>query len=160
MDGMRFDDVSRALARGTSRRAVLKGLFAGVAAAAGLRALPDSADAATCTPPGPRNFCNFDVECCSGSLCRNGACSCPAGKKICGSGCIDESQTCGPSYCPAGFKVCGGICKDTSRDPQNCGSCGIVCGPTKTCSNGRCCPKGTVFCNGTCKPSTECELIA
>lgn len=158
MDGIRIDEVSRALARGTSRRAVLKGLFAGVAAAVGVRALP--AAAAVCTPPGPLNYCNSDAECCGDSLCRGGICTCPTGQKICQGSCIASTATCGPSYCPAGFTPCGGVCKDLQRDVNNCGSCGRACGPSKICSNGQCCPKGTVFCNGTCKMASQCELVA
>jgi hypothetical protein len=158
MDGMRFDNVSRALASGTSRRRVIKGLFAGVVAALGAKALPAAAE--TCTPPGPRAFCNFDVECCDESVCRGGVCTCPSGMKECKGGCIPRGNTCGPTYCPAGFKSCAGICKDVSRDVNNCGYCGHVCGIGKTCSNGQCCPKGKVFCNGTCKMASQCELVA
>ena len=160
MDGLRIDDVSRALARGASRRAVIKGLVAGIAAAVGVRSLPpEAAAAATCTSPGPLNYCNSDADCCGASLCRGGVCTCPAGQKICQGGCIASTATCGPTQCPAGFRSCGGICKDVSRDVNNCGACGRVCGPAKTCSNGQCCPKGTVFCNGSCKMASQCELL-
>lgn len=53
-------------------------------------------------------------------------------------------------------------CANTSNDPQNCGGCGISCGPNRTCMDGQCsaltCGAGMVGCNssGTCIPSGTC----
>ena len=156
MDGGRFDGAAKALARGVSRRAVLRGLLGGVVATAAARALPSAA----CTPPGPRNFCNADSECCGTSRCLLGACTCPTGTKACGDRCIAQADTCGPSYCPAGFAACGTRCVDSSRDRANCGGCGRSCAVGQSCSNGRCCPKGRVFCDGRCKPANQCVPVA
>jgi hypothetical protein len=52
----------------------------------------------------------------------------PSSQEIAGSG---VSFT----LCPV---VCGGNCVDTQTDPNNCGSCGNVCSPGRTCSSGTC----------------------
>lgn len=157
VDATRFDAAAKSLAHGMSRRRVLRGLLAGVAATVTSRALPA---AATCTPPGFPNYCNADSECCDNGLCINGICQCPAGKKKCGDGCIDQSRTCGPQYCPTGYRQCGSQCIDTTRDHDNCGSCGHVCGIGATCSNSHCCAKGYVYCNGACRLSSNCTLLS
>jgi hypothetical protein len=153
MDRDRFDRLARSLAQERSRRSLLRGLTG-----AAIFAAPRAARAAgTCTPPGPRNFCNADSECCSTALCRNGACVCPAGTRPCGSTCAPADRDCG---CPvAGQRRCNGACIDAQRDRQNCGSCGNVCQPGKTCSLGKCCPKGRVNCNGVCKPKIDCPPL-
>lgn len=38
--------------------------------------------------------------------------------------------------CPAGCAPCAGVCTDTSRDPLNCGGCGVVVPPGGSCQNG------------------------
>ena len=156
MDGTRFDTAAKALARGMTRRTVIKGLFAGLGTVAVSRT---PAAALTCTPPGGLNYCNADSECCDNGLCRNGICQCPTGEKICGTGCIPLAQTCGPTYCPVGFRTCGGTCIDITRDSRNCGSCGVTCGVGKICSNSHCCGKGLVFCSGACRLASTCPLI-
>jgi hypothetical protein len=46
--------------------------------------------------------------------------------------------------CNAGFADCNGNrqldgCEvDTRTDPNNCGSCGTLCGASKMCVNGKC----------------------
>ncbi len=60
--------------------------------------------------------------------------------------------------CPAGTLCCeGGVegggqrCTDARYDQNNCGGCGIVCGPGRYCNNGVCgCQPGQVDCNGVC----------
>src|SRR4051812_40546499 len=108
MDGTSFDKMAKSLATGRSRRSVLKGLFAGLAATATTRVL----SAQACTPPGFPNYCNADIECCDNGLCINGICQCPTGTKKCGDRCISQSSTCGPQYCPAGYSTCGTQCID------------------------------------------------
>ena len=153
METTRFDSLAVTLGKGLSRRAMLR-----VLAGAAVAAVPVRAAAATCTPPGPRNFCNADSECCSTALCRNGACTCQAGTRPCGATCAPADRDCG---CPAaGQRRCNGRCVDRLRDPQNCGACGNACRPSQTCSRGKCCPKGTVNCNGSCRLPRNCPLEA
>ena len=156
MERTRFDTLAVALGTGLSRRTVIRAL---AGAAAGAVMVPGAVrGAGTCTPPGPRNFCNADSECCSTALCRNGACTCPAGTRPCGATCAPADRDCG--CLAAGQRRCGGRCVDRLRDPQNCGACGNVCRPGQTCSQGKCCPKGTVNCNGSCRLKRNCPLEA
>jgi hypothetical protein len=41
--------------------------------------------------------------------------------------------------CPPGEQECGGVCVDVSRDPANCGDCGVDCGGG-SCVDGGCQP--------------------
>jgi hypothetical protein len=38
----------------------------------------------------------------------------------------------------AGLTDCGGVCVDASSDGNNCGGCGVVCGPGSSCASGVC----------------------
>lgn len=153
MDGTRFDDLARELASGVTRRRFLRSLAGGaVAMMAGARVVADTS--ATCTPPGPRNFCNADSDCCAGAICRFGACRCGAGFKQCGSRCVSISTQCG--VCPTGYQHCDGQCRNVQSDRYNCGSCHHACPANQTCSGGHCCPKGTIFCEGSCKMASQC----
>lgn len=78
-----------------------------------------------------------------------------AGNEICAKG------KCAASCEAAGYTTCSGMngmldaggamdCVDTTRDPNNCGGCGISCGGGNVCSNGVCCPAGHIACNGQC----------
>lgn len=156
MDGKRFDEFARELAGGVSRRRLLRSLAGGAAAMVVGSRLAASAEAA-CTPPGPRNFCNVDSDCCSGGVCRLGACRCGSGFKQCGDRCVTISTQCG--ICPAGHQHCNGQCRNVQSDRFNCGSCNRPCAANQICSSGHCCPKGTVFCNGTCKMASQCALL-
>jgi hypothetical protein len=40
--------------------------------------------------------------------------------------------------------VCGGTCTDPLVDDDNCGVCGLRCGPTSTCNGGICGPASTI----------------
>ena len=134
MESTRLDLFAKHLAKGSSRRSLLR-------AGAG----------ETCLAP--NQACNFDVECCHG-LCRLGACRCPNGTRKCGSTCAPADRDCGCLV--AGQRRCNGTCVDTRTDRQNCGACGNVCLPGKVCSGGKCCPKGTINCNGSCVLKSKC----
>ncbi|APR78421.1 Hypothetical protein A7982_03768 [Minicystis rosea] len=86
----------------------------------------------TCCPSGCANTTS-DVKNCGGcgivcgdeQTCNNGMCTTPMqcnGGPACGAG-----QTC----CPTG-------CADLNNDPNHCGGCATVCGPTASCINGSC----------------------
>ncbi|MEO7113285.1 MAG: hypothetical protein ABI183_22790 [Polyangiaceae bacterium] len=48
------------------------------------------------------------------------------------------------STCPSAQTACSGSCATLSRDPQNCGACGVTCGAGEECSAGEC----TTTCGG------------
>ena len=153
MDGSRFDTAAKALANGTSRRSVLKGIVFGAAAIATGRIT--SVEAAICTAPGPRAFCNADSECCGDAVCLGGGCTCSGDFKQCGSRCIPKTQIC--LICGSGpIRNCSGVCIDTRINNANCGACGRSCGTKQSCSNGHCCAQGTIWCDGVCKPLNQC----
>jgi hypothetical protein len=51
--------------------------------------------------------------------------------------------------CPAGETCCDGECVETGSDPDNCGGCGVFCGPCQFCNFGECedLPDGAFDCN-------------
>jgi hypothetical protein len=155
VDSERFDSLARLMVNGSTRRTFLRALTAVGVAVAVPRAAGATGRAATCLAPG--RLCNADSECCH-HLCRNGGCQCPAGTQQCGTTCGPADRDCGCLV--AGQRHCNGVCVDRLTDRQNCGACGNVCRPSKTCSLGKCCPKGTINCNGVCKPKIDCSLPA
>src|SRR6478736_446946 len=104
MDDRRFDALARAVARGTSRRSVLKGLLGlGGVAIAGDALLEEDALAArrpTPTPKPPR--CpGQQIPCAAG-------CCCPAGLETCGPACCTEDSI--PAPLPGHSECCDGAC--------------------------------------------------
>lgn len=77
-----------------------------------------------------------------------------AGGNDTGAGGQDASVDATPDVgCPAGQILCGGTCIDPTGDPNNCGSCGMVCGSGTTCTNSSCAPTCTApkqICSGSC----------
>lgn len=64
-----------------------------------------------------------------------------------------DGETGSTSTCGLHQVSCGGDCIPVSLDPDNCGSCGIVCGSGQACAGGACsstCPPGLVSCGRTC----------
>ena len=157
MDGSRFDEIARGLAkRGqsrVSRRRVLRGLTGAMLAVVGGMARPAARDgeAATCYASG--EYCNFDVECCQGK-CIYGICRCPDGLVNCNGICRESCYT---YSCPSGYRLCNGICRDLRTDSRNCGRCGQTCAKGSHCSNGKCCGQGQVNCGGLCVPIEQCS---
>ena len=108
MDGQRFDDFARALAVGTSRRRMLRGvaggLGAGLAAALGVRAARAESDCATfCKelPPGQRGQCVADCQHGEGlfAACeRDPARLCPAADGNSAT-CCASGQPCRDGHC-------------------------------------------------------------
>ncbi len=145
MDGQQFDELTRALATGRSRRAVLRSLLGGVGAGA-LALLGGPAHAA---PQLKRN----GRRCKSSSQCASGYCdpatqqcmtckpltACPFGQN-CGSvpdGC-DGMVSCGsctdPETCGGGGTA--GVCGCTGRTsctPEECGDVDDGCGGLLSC---------------------------
>jgi hypothetical protein len=97
------------------------------------------------------------VECASGEVCLDGACSTGCGQLTqCGASCVDLqtsdlhcgacdtacasglSCTDGECTCPAGQTRCGTTCADVATDPNHCGACDTRCGPGASCVGGTC----------------------
>jgi hypothetical protein len=122
MDRTRFDDLTRALAGGVSRRHVLSVLAGGLAAALGSRkaSRAQGANAACDT------FCHTVFQGREAGQCVSAAARGDAGN-LC--------TACGAD--PARF--CGGDCVDLQTDPLNCGFCGNDCSTLNDdCNIGSC----------------------
>jgi hypothetical protein len=126
VDGNRFDNVARSLARARNRRGLVLAVATGVASlGASLLRGPDAGEAArrpkpTRTPrptePPRRRRCRYERTCRAGEICRNGYCF-----------------SCWPEKIP-----CDNVCVDPLRDPSNCGDCNIVCAEDEVCGDGCC----------------------
>ncbi len=103
MDASQFDDLTKALATGTSRRRVLTGLLGGAGAGAlsllGLR----SAGASHGRPAGATCLGN---EHCASDLCdpQTRRCVCPGGTTACGGQCVSTT-------CPTGQTLSNSSCQ-------------------------------------------------
>lgn len=181
----RFDDLSRELARPTSRRGVLK-LIGGAAAAATAATVlrPFRAQASCAVPCG-------STCCAAGQTCSDAAtgCCCASGTTPCGTSCCKSGVACvnastGLCGCPSGYTQCGrGTSMTCCPSGKACGSAGCVpasdlttkstaktCSAPLTCLNvqngcesaGNCNGNGGCFCYQTaeggsiCQASTNC----
>ncbi|HEU5430997.1 MAG TPA: hypothetical protein VFU81_05005 [Thermomicrobiales bacterium] len=98
MDGDRFDELTRAAARGASRRRVLAGAVALAAPAVGLVFDLDDDEARAgklCKPPGAP--CGRDRQCCA-KTCKNRVCGC----KGAGAPCFQLGIVCCSQRCQRG----------------------------------------------------------
>ena len=85
-------------------------------------------------------------------------CVIPHGTPLC------EGGECAVGDCDADFGDCGGGASDgcesnLQNDPDHCGSCDTVCGPSQDCQAGKCvlnCPPGKGDCNND--PTDGCEV--
>ena len=160
MDGQRFDELARMVARSASRRSLLRAAAGG--AGAGLLALfgVHSADADdTCKPANlPQSKCRKDGQCCAGLVCgpdrlcqagcRIGETFYPAGAEEPGNPC----RSCQPSISTTGWSpLNGAFCQ--SGDP--CSSLGVCqhgqCEVTSAAADGTTCADGAGVCvQGSC----------
>src|SRR5262249_20817123 len=131
----------------------------------------------------PNNCGGCGVVCGAGQVCSGGVCGgWPGGQGNCNGTCVNLGNnvnrcgTCGNACQPVANAVricangtCGFVCNsgfadcdhnaadgcetNLNIDPNNCGACGVSCGPNQVCSGGVCtdpgCPIGWVNCNGT-----------
>jgi uncharacterized protein YkwD len=130
----------------------------------------------------PANCGSCGHACDPGQICAGGECLCQpsCSGKVCGDdgcggicGICATDRTCGATgqcVCVDGTD-CSGSCVDTTRDPTNCGTCGLRClGNTKFCVDstcvGECRPRcggkecGNDGCGGlcgTCAPTQTCS---
>jgi hypothetical protein len=177
MQSWRFDDLTRSLGKGASRRQVLKGLIGG---ALGLAAASQSTE----RPVAAAGCQNPDA---GGSIteCRKAAANAYTVCRAEGRSffyCLITADVAydlcrAPQICPPGQMCCqpNGLneCIDVQADRNNCGYCSHVCDdPSMTCQNGACtCPAGQEQCTAytrtmfagvqtsttCCPPNTHCE---
>jgi hypothetical protein len=113
MDPTKFDDLTKALATGTSRRQALKTIVATtLGSIIGLGSIDAAFAAQKCRALGSK--CSHGDQCCS-NYCANNVCTCSPG----------------PTNC-------NGACVDLQTDNNNCGSCGNVCIGFEHCIDGDC----------------------
>jgi len=159
MDGRGFDDFTRKLGRGASRRSVLKGLAAGLGIAfvgkGPVKALaqescetiddcPDgfTCEAGICVAVGGEckvegGECTVTENCCDGLFCTGLVCSAPCGGE--GTACGGEGATCCDGF-TCENEVCAGV--------HLCLEEGAVCADTQECCVNLFCNLG--HCDGTC----------
>ncbi len=184
MSGERFDELTKELGNGTTRRGFLKKLLlgAGGAVAAGGGAAAVSAAGPKCFGPGEK--CETNQQCCSSNCAptkRGRICGCPlnAGQELictgpsaksCGcfctknscTGCCVGSNTGNCQQVPTNL-LCGtGAAICVTCNVQNCevcdpaqGKCVSSCTAQETCIGGACCPN-TRVCGNTCL-ATACD---
>jgi hypothetical protein len=131
----KFDEFSKALAEGVSRREALRrfgGVLAGTILASighGTRAQADQkACTAYCKRYAPGKERNNCVKVCN---------ACPSTTKLCGTTGFNVVCCNG-----TGSVCCNGVCSNSNTDTNNCGTCGHQCGSfpnlITTCENGNC----------------------
>jgi hypothetical protein len=108
MESKRFDDLSKAIATVASRRKILRGVVAGVAAAAAGAVGLSTAEAGS---RGPGQICRKTGDCQPGLTCEpagygRSRCSCFAGTSPCGN-------TCCTTYCSPDL-----VCYDNQVDAE------------------------------------------
>jgi hypothetical protein len=147
MDDLRFDNLTRTLSAGISRRRTLSVLGAALASGPLLSTLPNHAAALgrkarlRCTRQGGK-ICSIDTkrECCSSNgKCLNGACQCDESGNDCP---LDATGRC---QCVRTFSGASACC-----DSSQCCDHTTVCG-----SNAQCTRPGS-FCNPSCGAVGEC----
>lgn len=150
MDGTRFDGLTRALARGASRRTVLRGLIGGAAAGTAAAAmsrvtLADEHDEPVACPGLLEPCGEVEIaqqvpgECCDGLVC------CEGDPAYC-------AECCSDAECPQGSICCAGACRELE-----CCIDDILTGgdPNARCPEGTSCFEG--FCDAYCSTDDECE---
>jgi hypothetical protein len=168
MEGIRFDNLARSAATGTSRRGVLKGLIAGFAATVFRVGAPGVAEAQNTVPLGGQcSALGANSECsqaggavvCSDNgvnsdgqfnCCRNAGGSCTADFHCCG-GAVCSNGSCGGGG-GAGGRGLGAECTSTSQCSQAGGS--VVCASNGVPGDGaRNCCRNT---GGACTADIQC----
>jgi len=171
MDGNRFDEFTKRLATGTSRRRVLKGLMGGAVGgslvALGFGGAPHrvfAADPNACAAPGAS--CATAGDCCQGD-CKGGTCACSSDTSNPWAGCdctAGDASSCGDGLvcCPTTNDPSGpGICAPTTTGcvpPPQCIESGDACAKNGDCCDGLVCctASGDTGGPGTCTATAKC----
>jgi hypothetical protein len=139
MDGQRFDEMTRRLAFGASRRTVVRGLAGGVfglaASCIGVRSV---AGQGTGQPGDP---CQADEDCSSPGICLNDQCAvCDPNDNY---GCA-QNETCvvdedNPNGVCQTVDLCADVtCGDCEACDPGSGECGTLCNQCQACEGGTC----------------------
>ena len=152
MDNGRFDDLTRLLGAGVSRRGMIKGIVAtliGSGTVVAGRALPVSAQCAG-------DVCTSTLDCCPGHLCIGNECvECldfGEGCSISGTPCCDPTLECGFDY-DQRINVCRVPCVD---DGQDCSSGLECCQNDNYCTSFNLCQSCIEEGNQFCQEDTDC----
>jgi hypothetical protein len=152
MDGSRFDEIARGMAKGSTRRSMLKALGGGALAALGLARTGGGADAdTTCKPAAPKaqSKCTKDGQCCTGLVCQTGNCQ---------SGCRING-TFYASGAPHPANPCQACQPSVSTTQWSNTSDGTTCGTDEVCTGGTCgCAAGFINCGQGCVPGECCPI--
>lgn len=172
VDTRKFDDLTRSMAAGKSRRSVIKGLFGGVVGSIAVAGRPAYGALAAQVVA-----CDVSTPCPSGYICCAGVCSgfeccidnpdpnatCPPGTS-CFEGYCDPILGCGDdSDCASDEICCGGVCAaiqcciddddPNARCPEGTtcfeGQCDRPC-DIRGCDDGQCCCDDGVSCSADC----------
>jgi len=152
MDQQRFDELAKLIARSASRRRLLKGGIAALAAGLfGTVALDESAEAApskNCRNKPNGTLCGGCGRCSAGACVSTGLCPdrckvCDPKSLTCRANKCGECGVCDPSNgkCTANQSVCG-VCERCNEVTTECVALNnsdlVTCGTCGLCANGRC----------------------
>lgn len=157
MDGHRFDEMTRRLGAGLSRRQLVRGLLGGAGALAGSTVLKQVGSA---QGPCIGRPCTDQGDCCTAFSCSTeGICVCFSGHALC-----PETDSCYPiegGCCDASQCGSGQACESNSCvniDPCD----GVQCGPCEFCDDGDCisnCSTGQTCVNDQCVDDDPCANV-
>ncbi len=137
MDRTRFDELTKALATGASRRSVIKGMLGGVAAGAGITVVPQVAGAQddVCIEPlGECEMAEGATPCCGSYTCFEALCDNA-------KGCWDVEDECDAEFpcCDTSMTCVDGTCVADTGDDEGQGGVDVLpatgSGPTSGSSN-------------------------
>ncbi len=140
MDGQLFDDITRAVATGTSRRQLFRVMLGSVLGLTGATAAVREGSADECKGAG--KACKKDSQCCAGLFCEAGSCQDESIRIACGT---DEE-------CPTFFRLECGATNELHHVDNSCveGFCAVSSPPPSDpccqCGEGSAC----IVAEGTC----------